>query len=275
MASLMEQLGSDLKDFFEGVACTNDYCERGVYTCEVDIQVRLCMFLISTGHYELVKPEYSLSYKIIHGELAKKGVSVPSDNYPWANKNNVKVDVVVKSKDKNEFALVELKYGTIELTENSLFGIPGITHRLLSNKGANDIIRYQYWKDVRRIEILTSLFSTIVGGYSVLVVNDKKYLNPPQNSVFYADFSTHAGRIIGNPQGNKLLDWHNVNGKIISPKTRKDYPKFIIDGMYTCKWASTCMGRGKVGNDHFDYLVTQIDRFKFNLTTVKTNVETH
>lgn len=275
MANLMEQLGQDLKDFFEGEACTNDYCERGVYTCEADMQVRLCMFLISTGHYELVKPEYNISFKVFHGELTKKGLSIPSDNFPWNNKNNVKVDVVVKSKEKDEFALVELKYGTIELTENSLLGIPGIINRVLSDKDAHDIIRYQYWKDVRRIELLTSIFPTIVGGYSVLVVNDKNYLKPPQRIVAYTDFSTHEGKIMGNPEGNKLLDWHNINGKEISAKTRKYYPKFIIDGMYTCKWASTCIGRGKEGNRHFDYLLIQIDRCKFNLTTAGTNNETY
>lgn len=270
MSNLMNQLGKDLKDFFEGKACTNDYCERGVYTCEADMQVRLCMFLISTGHYDMVKPEYSISYKVFLGKLTKNGFTIPSDNYPWNNKNNVKIDVVVKSKEKNEFALVELKYGTIALEEDTLFGIEE-SNRVLSNKGANDIIMYEYWKDVRRIEILTSLFPTIVGGYSILVVNDKKFLEEPQRTVSYADFSTHKDKVTGKSQGNELLDWHDVNGKAISPETRKSYPKFIIDGMYACHWKSTCMGRGKEGNEHFDYLVIPIDRCKFNLTNIETN----
>lgn len=104
---------------------------------------------------------------------------------------------------------------------------------MLKNQGAQDIVRYNYWKDVRRIEALRQAYAaTIAGGLAVMVTNDPSYQkSPTSGSVGYGPFSIEDGRVVKQPQ-NCDMSWQN------GVSVAKDHPNFQIFGNYSIKWQS-------------------------------------
>lgn len=94
--------------------------------------------------------------------------------YEWSS--DLRLDLVVRK--GAEYVPVELKYPTRRvMTDIIRFGkvLPGV--EIVKNQGAQDIVMYNFWKDVRRVEIVRSLFPKAVkGGLSVMLTNDDYYL---------------------------------------------------------------------------------------------------
>lgn len=143
---------------------------------ERDFQIQLAMYLSACKEYDKVDLEYYVPQAIFEGK------------YLW--ENELKIDIVV-SKD-GVFCPIELKYKTKAVNnepEMIRFGIRLNTFnvdlsnvRILKNQSAQDLGMYDFWKDVKRIELLKEYFPTVNNGLCVFVTNDKQYMNTPKST---------------------------------------------------------------------------------------------
>lgn len=123
---------------------------------ERDLQVRVATWLRDSGHYDKVDMEYAVPKE----ELEVRGLKLKTQSFPWGN--DLSIDVVAEK--GGEFAAVELKYATRPVdVKIHRFGEPLRTNCLIvKEQAASDLIMYNYWKDVRRVEAL-ALFLAIGG----------------------------------------------------------------------------------------------------------------
>lgn len=183
---------------------------------ERDFQMKLAVSLLATGAYDDVEVEY-----FIPNSAAKAA------GYEWSS--DLRLDLVVRK--GTEFVPVELKYPTRRVvTDISRFGkvIPGV--EIVKNQGAQDIVMYNFWKDVRRVEIVRSLFPEAVkGGLSVMLTNDDYYVRGPRPGTICSAFSLADGRtaVTGT------LAWAG------SPRTAVDKPPFTLRDKYSVTWHNT------------------------------------
>lgn len=129
---------------------------------ERDLQMHLAHHLTGTGHYDDVDVEYYVPYEQL-------------DNYIW--KNELKLDILVRKGE--EFLPVELKYKTKRHCKKIYRFNEEMPNdvEVLKNQGAQDLGMYDFWKDVRRVELVRNRFAAVKGGLAVFVTNDKQYLN--------------------------------------------------------------------------------------------------
>lgn len=212
--------------------------EKRLFMNERDMQVRLAMYLKKTNNYDQVYVEYLVPLEM----LGKQGLTVPqcenrkwimpnNCNFPWHNQ--MRIDIMVEKGGK--FAAVELKYATTLVDEPlQIFGEQptGKNCEVIKYQGAQDLVMYGYWKDVRRIEALTS-FKNMVGGVALIVSNDKVYWAAPKQKAGYRQFSTHEKNTVGSGK----LEWE----KNISAEIKKTNPAFRLDGSYACAWSNTAI----------------------------------
>ena len=84
---------------------------------------------------------------------------------------------------------VELKYKTKRIEKNVLrFGEALDKVEVVKNQGAQDLGMYDFWKDVRRLELVRNRFQRVTGGLAVFVTNDPKYQNVPRATSNYFAF---------------------------------------------------------------------------------------
>lgn len=234
---LMSQLRNDVDAFMR----TNS----DLLFNECELQIRLTNHLDNSGHYDKVYVEYAVPIK----ELQQRSSSPLSGTYfPW--KSNLYVDIVVEKDGK--FAAVELKYTTYPVNHTiTRFGQPLLSGSLIiKNQAAIDIKMYDYWKDVRRIEVLRQCYPSLVGGIALLVTNNSAFWNNPKTSVNYAAFSTHQG----NTVGAGVLSW----GPKTVPKLVSDHPDFMLQNGYFCDWGNTAIPVLTPAGVPFRYLLTVI-----------------
>lgn len=214
---IVVRLRDDVVEFME------NYDE--LITDERDLQVQLTVFL--KMRYEKVHTEYRIPRKVLRDD--KVGI------FPW--NNNISVDIVVEA-DKN-FACLELKYATRAIVyEDRIFGesIKDIIKdqenlnkiNIIKDQGAVDIVMYNYWKDVRRIEALKSSFPNVKGGVALIVTNNHLFWDEVQGSPAYINFSTSEGRTVEG-----ALDWND--GFALGAS----FPGFCLDESYICNWNPT------------------------------------
>ena len=183
---------------------------------ERDLQMHLAHHLISTKHYHDVDLEYYVPPIVL------------GDDYPWMNGNKrqeMRMDIVVGN--ESEFLPVELKYKTCSHSKRLLrFGEQlNDAVEVLKDQGAEDLGMYDFWKDVRRVELVRNRFAAVKNGLAVFVTNDKQYLNP--------------GRSTSN---NYLLNMSDgVHGKQkhwLKPESTcaRTHPDFDLDSEYTIQW---------------------------------------
>jgi hypothetical protein len=212
--NLIQQVHTDVVQFLSG--------ESVLFSNESDLQLRLSCYLKHSGHYDCVEVEYYVPFQ----ELQRLTPSLTTANFPW--ETDLYIDIVVE-KD-GQFVPIELKYSTKEIKGAfSRFGVAVTANvPMLKNQGAQDIVRYNFWKDVRRIEALSQAYAaTIVGGLAVMVTNDSSYQSNPTNpNVGYANFSIKNGRTVEQPQNHNMW-WQN------GVSVAKKKPNFQIDGTYT------------------------------------------
>lgn len=181
---------------------------------ERDFQMQLAVAFMASGHYDDVDVEYY---------LPTKGTNL-LEGYEWDS--NMRVDIVLRKGE--EYLPIELKYTTIRVVRDAdRYGKKVENMEILRNQGAQDIVRYNVWKDVRRIELLKKLFPGVKGGLVVFLTCDKSFLSEPRPESTCRPFST-AER--DNPIGNSIMDW---NGK---SAIAKDYRSFTLEGIYRISW---------------------------------------
>lgn len=233
--NLLTLLFCDLKDFLKN--------NKELIFNEKDLQVRITMWLKKKKHYDRVDMEYSVPKDELRARHLKLGKW--SSDFPWDN--DLSIDVVVE-KD-NQFAAVELKFATSPvINQPSRFGESLKTNcPIIKKQGANNLVMYNYWKDVRRIEALIQCYQNMIGGIALFITNDRIYWNVPKANVSYSAFSTHQG----NRVGHGLLKWGTISHKII-----KSHPDFKINGCYLCDWEDTAITALTKNGDRFRYLLT-------------------
>lgn len=204
MKSLLDLVRNDVCAFLES--------NEELLFNERDFQMHLATWLRnSTNRYDDVDVEYYVP----HQEL---------DNYVWDNE--LRLDIVVK-KD-GEYCPVELKYKTkkvereISRFDEELAGNVVV----MKNQGAQDLGMYDFWKDVRRVELVRNRFERVKGGLAVFVTNDGFYTKGSKESSNNYLFNMSAGKA-----HSKQKYWAKPESTCA-----KTHPNFEVEKEYTIDW---------------------------------------
>jgi len=177
---------------------------------ERDMQMHLAEYLRRTGHYD----DVDLEYYIPKVELGP--------GYVWDSE--LRLDIVVRCSDK--YVPVELKYKTRTLRRTpERFGeILRTTVEITKKQGAQDLGRYDFWKDVRRLELVGQRFENVVGGVAVFLTNEPSYLTGPKPTSNNIRFAMTPGK--HGPERS----WQHPSA------LTKKYPAFTLNRSYEIKW---------------------------------------
>ncbi len=131
------------------------------------------------------------------------------------------IDIWIKNQD--EVLAVELKYKTRGLSVQ----IDNEQYRL-KNQSAQDVGRYDFIKDIQRLEHVASEQSNFIG-YAVLLTNDSAYwIKPASRDTVDADFRINDGRILEG-----VFDW----GANASDGTKKNREQTLeLRNKYVVQW---------------------------------------
>ena len=184
---------------------------------ERDLQMHLAVYLLGTGHYDDVDVEYYVPFK----EL---------DNYLW--KNELKLDILVRK--ESEYLPIELKYKTKKQSKQlQRFGEQlNDAVDVLKNQGAQDLGMYDFWKDIRRLELVRNRFDAVQTGLAVFVTNDRQYLNPSRETSNNRQFSMEEG------SHGKTKHW-----QLPESTCAKTHPDFDLEHEYTIHWSANTYER--------------------------------
>lgn len=160
-----------LKEVYEDILMFIEKEEQNVFFNERDLQMHLALYLqASSKKYDDVEVEYYVPV------FDKKKNKILKD-YDW--NSEIRLDIVV-IKD-NEFLPVEIKYKTKRISHPIIFkrfdkNVQDVN--ILKNQSAQDLGCYDFWKDVRRIEIIKKNYQdNVKGGIALFLTNDNYYWN--------------------------------------------------------------------------------------------------
>lgn len=204
MAKLVEAVRNDVFAFLE----SNDE----LLFNERDFQMHLATWLRnSTNHYDDVDVEYYVPRQ----EL---------DNYIWDSE--LRLDIVVK-KD-GEYCPVELKYKTKKVERKISRFDEDLTADVvvMKNQGAQDLGMYDFWKDVRRVELVRNRFERVKGGLAVFVTNDGFYTKGSKESS-----NNYLFGMAGEAARSTKKHWANPESTCA-----KTHPNFEVEREYNIEW---------------------------------------
>lgn len=197
---------------------------------ERDFQMHLATWLRnSANHYDDVDVEYYVP-------------KTELENYIWDSE--LRLDIVVK-KD-GEYCPVELKYKTkkVERQISRFDEMLDDKVVVMKNQGAQDLGMYDFWKDVRRVELVRNRFKNVKGGLAVFVTNDQLYTKASrQNSNNYLLNMTEGKHSV-------IKHWQNKDSACAKMKS---YKSFEVEKEYSIKWHHR-----NVDNILFHYCVVYI-----------------
>lgn len=162
-------------------------------------------------------------------------------NYVWDSE--LRLDIVVK-KD-GDYCPVELKYKTKKVERKiSRFGeLLSDEVVVMKNQGAQDLGMYDFWKDVRRIELVRNRFKKVKNGLAVFVTNDVSYTKEGKSS------SNHyLLGMTGDITRLKYKHWGNPESTCA-----KTHPNFDVEQTYEIDWH-----KRKMNNVEFHYCIVTI-----------------
>ena len=220
MAALIDIVRQDVFAFLES---SNELLFN-----ERDFQMHLATWLRNSANsYDDVDVEYYVPWQ----EL---------DDYIW--ESELRLDIVVK-KD-GEYCPVELKYKTKKI-ERKISRFDEVLHGkvvVMKNQGAQDLGMYDFWKDVRRVELVRKRFKRVKGGLAVFVTNDPLYTKESrQNSNNYL-LNMYEGK------HSSIKHWRNPDSTCA-----KTHPSFEVEKEYSIEWHSR-----KIDCEVFHYCVVTI-----------------
>jgi len=142
---------------------------------------------------------------LLHSEFPKANIRLEK---PFLKENGKSeyVDIFADLNDKKYF--IELKYKTKKLKSKE--EINGEKF-YLKDQGAQDCGRYDFWKDVSKIESRVAENNNGLG-YAIFLTNDYSYLNSPREKSYSYNFRTtdkrddchgNLGRLGGYNQGRE------------------------------------------------------------------------
>lgn len=206
--SLADTVTRDIEHWFSGL--------ESLLSSERDMQMNLASWLAQTGHYDKVELEYALPAEAV-------------DDYIW--KNDLCLDIVLRK--GAAYLPVKLTYKTLGVKRKlERFGEPlAGEYPVVRELGAQDIGKYDFWRDVKMLELLRRRFRNIAGGLAVLLTNDAVYTKPerPQANHYY--FSTAAGVTARQKR------WLRPS------KLLKNYPDFELEQDYELVWSERIIDR--------------------------------
>ncbi len=182
---------------------------------ERDFQIHLASFLLKTGHYDDVDVEYYVPVS----ELQE---------YREIWDTELRIDILVRK--NKEYLPIELKYKTKSIRKKILRFGESIAEDVdvMKNQGAQDFGMYDFWKDVRRIEIVRNRFLAVKNGLAVFVTNDSTYLKAGRDS------SNHI--LFGMTEGPHSKEKHWLKKDSTCCKT---HPDFEVEKEYSIRWDSS------------------------------------
>lgn len=204
MESLVDIVRDDVFAFLK--------CNKELLFNERDFQMHLATWLRgSVNAYDDVDVEYYVPYQ----EL---------ENYVW--KSELRLDVVVKK--NGEYCPIELKYKTkrVERRIKRFDELLKDSVDVMKDQGAQDLGMYDFWKDVRRVELVRKRFKQVKGGLAVFVTNDVSYTKDSRPTSNNYLFNMSEGRIFG-----KQMHWRNPESTCA-----KTHPNFEVEKEYQIKW---------------------------------------
>ena len=121
----------------------------------------------------------------------------------------------------------------------------------LRNQGAQDTLRYDFIKDIQRLEQATGPDGPAKTGFAVFLTNDPLYWHPPRKTnPVDGDFRLDKSVI----KGKKKLDWTEE----ASRGTKKGREKAIrLKKSYKLKWKNFS-SLGEKNNQQFKYLAVKV-----------------
>lgn len=162
--------------------------------------------------------------------------------YPAVDKNSNKriyYDLVIV--ENNTYYVIELKYKT--KAEN--VSIYGVSYELKTH-AAQDLGRFDYLKDISRIENFSANTNkNFGGGFAVIVTNDNVYWKNDGEGCLYKEFALNIGATIS--KGNK--NW--ANGTKTSSVGEKRIKGLTLLKDYPVKWEP-------IADTSFQYLLLEI-----------------
>ena len=222
MAKLIDLLRQDVFAFLES--------NNELLFNERDFQMHLATWLRnSANHYDDVDVEYYVPWQ----EL---------DGYIW--ESELRLDIVVK-KD-GEYCPVELKYKTKKV-EKQLSRFDEVLHDkvvVMKNQGAQDLGMYDFWKDVRRVELVRNRFAKVKGGVAVFVTNDPLYIKASRKDSNNYLFNMTEGK------HSVVKHWQNEDSACAKMKA---YKSFEVEKEYYIEWNSR-----KIDSVEFYYCIVMI-----------------
>lgn len=182
---------------------------------ERDFQMRLSLSLLASEHYDDVDLEY-------HLPIGQNPLF--DDEYKQWETEKPSIDIVVRRGE--EYIPIELKYKLKAISGRiSRFGEKSPKEvAIVTNQAAQNLGRYAFWKDVKRIELVKKHYRSVNAGLAVFLTNDESYLKSRVGTNYYA-FSMEEGRHVSG-----ILDWKENN---------PNYPPIPLDGEYEVTWETT------------------------------------
>ncbi len=165
--------------------------------------------------------QHALAWKI-HKEYEKSGIKIRLEKRIKIDSKPIYVDIFFEDNDGNKW-IVELKYKTKALQVE----IDGEEYAL-KDQGAHYTNRYDFIKDLLRLEKCVEIF-TKATGYAIFLTNDPQYWNKPRkDSPKDKDFRIHEGRTLYG-----TLKW----AENTSEGTKKGREEEItLKGTYNLEW---------------------------------------
>ena len=203
--SVLQQVETDLRSFLSQ--------HQQLIFNERELQLRIAQFLMNTGCYSNVYLEYMIPVSVF-----------PTNTHTYlasTNSSLMRLDIVVER--DGDYVAIELKFKTKKLSQNAAlprFGNPNLNINL-TNQSAQDLGRYDFWRDVKRLEEVKNLFPAVKGGIALFVTNDISYTKDPHATSNTHNFSLCHG-----------ITWRDKNWRNNQTATAKGRPDIALSGQY-------------------------------------------
>lgn len=190
-------------------------CSR-VFKREGDFQNAIVECLKATNLFDEVEAEFGLPTKYLV-------------NFPWSGTDNSEIKIDIRIRKGNEDALIELKYKTKEVRRDTYKSGKLIKdYPILKNDDAQGTGRYDFWKDIKRIEaaVESTEYPDIKSGLAIFLTNDFTYTKSTKITTNCHNFDMNEGK-------------HDTNKHWLVEKdntTHKGRPNFDLSNEYDIHW---------------------------------------
>lgn len=184
--------------------------------------------------------QHSLAWEI---HEMYRGLNIRLEKREEINGKAFYLDIFIFRRDK--ICALELKYKTKRLK----ITMPNEDY-LLKDQSAQDISRYDFCKDIERLEKVLKKYSDGIG-FAIFLTNDELYWKISHNSnTTDKDFKIHEGRVIKG-----ILKWKK--GTSTGTMRGRESP-IELTGEYNIRWKD--FSDLKIGNGKFRYVCVKVKR---------------